>query len=64
MLLTRFYFAFRVWRTGGQLLPDRASLKREGLWTHVAGSMFLLLLVLVILRLGGLALVRRHRLVR
>ena len=49
MLLMRFCFALRVWRAGERLLADRAAHQREGLWTHVTGYVFWLLLAAVTL---------------
>src|SRR4051812_23633667 len=45
MLLMRFWFAFRVWRTGERIRADRAARRREGFWAHVVAYLFLLLLV-------------------
>jgi protein-S-isoprenylcysteine O-methyltransferase Ste14 len=49
MLLTRGCFAFRVWRTGERLLPDRAAKEREGFWARAVEGLFSLLLVALIL---------------
>lgn len=51
MFLMRFWFAFRVWRMGGQLLPDRAAVQREGLWANAVAWVFFLLLAAIILHL-------------
>ena len=44
MFLMRFWFGFRVWRTGERLTAERGARQREGLWTHVVGYVFHLLL--------------------
>jgi protein-S-isoprenylcysteine O-methyltransferase Ste14 len=49
MLLMRFWFGFRVWRTGERLRADRAAHQREGLWVHVTGCLFFLLLAALVL---------------
>jgi protein-S-isoprenylcysteine O-methyltransferase Ste14 len=49
MLLMRGGFAFRVWRTGERLLPDRAAKEREGLPARSIAGLFSLLLIAVIL---------------
>src|ERR1041384_2338723 len=49
MFLMRFWFGFRVWRSGERLLPERGALQREGVWAHVVGWLFLLLLAALIL---------------
>ena len=49
MFLMRFWFGFRVWRTGERLLPDRAALQREGFWTVTLDRLFSLLLAVVVL---------------
>jgi len=49
MFLVRFWFGFRVWRTGERLLPDRAALQREGFWTVAVDRLFALLVAVVIL---------------
>ena len=51
MFLTRSWFGFRVWRTGERLLPDRAAVRREGLWPHVIEGVFFLLLAALIVQL-------------
>lgn len=51
MFLLRFWFAFRVWRTGERLGAHRAARQREGLWTHVIGYSFFLLLAALVLHL-------------
>ncbi len=51
MLSMRFWFAFRVWRTGERLSADRAALQRESLWAHVTGWLFFLLLAAVAVHL-------------
>ena len=61
MLLMRFWFAFRVWRTGERLGADRAARQREGLWPLVIEGLFFLLLAALVLHVcfqGG-SLVRR-----
>jgi protein-S-isoprenylcysteine O-methyltransferase Ste14 len=61
MFLMRGWFAFRVWRTGERLLPDRAARQREGLWPQVIDVLFSLLLVALVLHVcfqGG-SLVRK-----
>jgi protein-S-isoprenylcysteine O-methyltransferase Ste14 len=52
MFLMRFWFAFRVWRTGERLRADRAAQQREGLWAHVTGYLFFLLLAALVLHLS------------
>jgi protein-S-isoprenylcysteine O-methyltransferase Ste14 len=49
MFLMRFWFGFRVWRTGERVTAERGAHQREGLWTHVTGYVFWLLLAAVIL---------------
>ena len=49
MFLMRFWFGFRVWRTGERILADHAAHQREGLWAHVVEYVFLLLLATVVL---------------
>ena len=49
MFLMRSWFAFRVWRTGERLLPDRAALQREGFWTVALDRLFSLLVAAVVL---------------
>src|ERR1043166_4067422 len=49
MFLMRFWFGFRVWRTGERLLPDRAALHREGFWTVTFDRLFSLLVAVVVL---------------
>jgi protein-S-isoprenylcysteine O-methyltransferase Ste14 len=49
MLLMRFWFGFRVWRTGDRLLPDRAARQREGFWALNLDRLFSLLLAVVVL---------------
>ena len=49
MFLMRFWFAFRVWRTGERLLPDRAAREREGFWALNLDRLFSLLFVVVVL---------------
>jgi protein-S-isoprenylcysteine O-methyltransferase Ste14 len=56
MFLMRFWFGFRVWRTGERLTAESGAHQREGLWTHVVGYVFHLLLgalVLYLWFLGG-----------
>jgi protein-S-isoprenylcysteine O-methyltransferase Ste14 len=48
MLLMRFWFAFRVWRTGERILADRAALHREGLLARGIAWLFLLLLAALV----------------
>jgi protein-S-isoprenylcysteine O-methyltransferase Ste14 len=49
MFLMRFWFGFRVWRTGERILPDRAALQREGFWTVALDRLFYLLVAGVVL---------------
>jgi protein-S-isoprenylcysteine O-methyltransferase Ste14 len=49
MLLMRFWFAFRIWRTGERLSADRAARQREGFWPLAIESFFFLLLAALIL---------------
>jgi len=49
MFLMRFWFGFRVWRTGERLLPDRAARQREGFWARNLDRLFSLLLAVVVL---------------
>jgi protein-S-isoprenylcysteine O-methyltransferase Ste14 len=51
IFLTRFYFAFRVWRTGEQLGADRAAHQRMSSWARATDWLFLLLLVAVVVHL-------------
>src|SRR5687768_3787918 len=51
MFLTRFWFGFRVWRTGERIRAERGALRREGLWAHVVEGLFLLLLAALVLHL-------------
>src|SRR5262245_46182258 len=51
MFLMRFWFGFRVWRTGERLTAERGAHQREGLWTHVVGYVFHLLLGALVLYL-------------
>ena len=51
MFLMRFWFGFRVWRTGERLTAERGAHQREGLWTHVTGWGFHLLLAAVVVHL-------------
>jgi protein-S-isoprenylcysteine O-methyltransferase Ste14 len=51
MFLMRFWFGFRVWRTGERLLPERGAIQREGLWANIIGCLFFLLLGALVLRL-------------
>jgi protein-S-isoprenylcysteine O-methyltransferase Ste14 len=44
MFLLRFWFAFRVWRTGERIRAQHDALKREGVWARVVEYVFLLLL--------------------
>ena len=44
MLLLRFWFAFRVWRTGERIRGDRDARRREGSWAPVVEYVFHLLL--------------------
>jgi protein-S-isoprenylcysteine O-methyltransferase Ste14 len=48
MFVMRFWFGFRVWRTGERILADRDAHQREGLWVHVTGYVFWLLLTGVV----------------
>lgn len=49
MFLMRFWFGFRVWRTGERLLPDRAALEREGFWVVKLDQVFWFLVAVVVL---------------
>lgn len=49
MFLMRSWFAFRVWRAGERLLPDRAAREREGFWALSLDRLFTLLLAVVVL---------------
>jgi protein-S-isoprenylcysteine O-methyltransferase Ste14 len=51
MFLMRFWFGFRVWRTGERLTAERGARQREGVWTHVVGYVFHLLLGALVLYL-------------
>jgi protein-S-isoprenylcysteine O-methyltransferase Ste14 len=51
MFLMRFWFGFRVWRTGERLTAERGAHQREGLWTHIVGYVFHLLLCALVLYL-------------
>ena len=51
MFLTRFWFGFRVWRTGERIRAERGALQREGLWAHVVEGVFFLLLAAVVVDL-------------
>lgn len=52
MFVMRFWFALRVWRTGERIRPERGARQREGLWAHVFGGLFFLLLVALAVHLG------------
>ena len=47
--LLRFWFGLRVWRAGERLSAERGANQREGLWAHVVGYVFFLLLAAVVL---------------
>ena len=49
MLSMRSWFAFRVWRTGERILPDRAARQREGFWPRAIERLFYLLLAALVL---------------
>jgi protein-S-isoprenylcysteine O-methyltransferase Ste14 len=49
MFLLRFWFGFRVWQAGERLSAERGANQREGLWAHVVGYVFFLLLAAVVL---------------
>jgi protein-S-isoprenylcysteine O-methyltransferase Ste14 len=49
MFLMRFWFGFRVWRTGERLGADRAARQREGLGARVVAGLFFLLLAALVL---------------
>jgi protein-S-isoprenylcysteine O-methyltransferase Ste14 len=49
MLLMRGGFAFRVWRTGERLGPDRAAKQREGLLARTIEGLFHVLLAALVL---------------
>jgi protein-S-isoprenylcysteine O-methyltransferase Ste14 len=51
MFLMRFWFGFRVWRMGERLLPEPGALQREGVWAHLIGCLFFLLLAAIVLHL-------------
>ena len=51
MFLIRFWFAFRVWRTGERLGADRAAHQRMGFWARATDWLFLLLLAAVVVHL-------------
>ena len=51
MFLMRFWFAFRVWRTGERLGADRAAHKRMGFWASLTDWLFLLLLTALVVHL-------------
>lgn len=51
MFLMRFWFAFRVWRTGERIGGDRAARQRMGFWTDLTDWLFLLLLAAIIAHL-------------
>jgi protein-S-isoprenylcysteine O-methyltransferase Ste14 len=48
MFLMRFWFGFRVWRTGERIRAERGALRREGLWAHVVEYLFFLLLAALV----------------
>jgi protein-S-isoprenylcysteine O-methyltransferase Ste14 len=48
MFLLRFWFAFRVRRTGERIRAEPDALKREGLWARVVEYVFLLLLAALV----------------
>jgi len=48
MFLMRFWFGFRVWRTGERIRAERGALQREGLWAHVVEYLFFLLLAALV----------------
>ena len=51
MFLMRFWFGFRVWRTGERLTAERGAHQREGLRARVTGWVFHLLLAAVAVHL-------------
>src|SRR5262245_38055770 len=51
MLLMRFWFAFRVWRTGERLRGDRAAHQRMGFWASATDWLFHLLLAALVVYL-------------
>src|SRR6185503_12691755 len=54
MFSMRFWFGFRVWRTGERIGADRAAREREGFWALNLGRLFTLLVaVVVLLWFGG-----------
>ena len=48
MYSTRFWFAFRVWRTGERITAERGAQRREGVWTHAARGLIFVLLGVVV----------------
>ena len=51
MFLMRFWFAFRVWRTGERLRADRAAHQRMGFWASLTDWLVLLLLTAIVVHL-------------
>jgi protein-S-isoprenylcysteine O-methyltransferase Ste14 len=51
MFLIRFWFAFRVWRTGERLGADRDAHKRMGFWARATDWLFFVLLAAVVVHL-------------
>jgi protein-S-isoprenylcysteine O-methyltransferase Ste14 len=51
MFLMRFWFAFRVWRTGERLRSDRTARQRMGFWASLTDWLFLLLLAAIVVHL-------------
>ena len=51
MFLMRFWFAFRVWRTGERIRADCAAHQRMGFWARLTNWLFLLLLAAIVVHL-------------
>ena len=51
MFAMRFWFAFRVWRTGEQLRADDAAHEPMGFWARITDWLFLLLLAAIVVHL-------------
>ena len=51
IFLMRFWFAFRVWRTGERIRADRAAHQRMGFWASLTDWLFLLLLAAIAVHL-------------
>jgi protein-S-isoprenylcysteine O-methyltransferase Ste14 len=51
MLLLRFWFAFRVWRTGERLGGERTARQPMGFWANLTDQLFFILLAAILVQL-------------